>query len=215
MTDQLSLYNGALRLLKERRLSSLSEARECRRLLDDAWGDGRTYGSVAYCLQDGQWVFARRTVQIDFSPSITPTFGYRYAFDHPSDMVKPVAICSDQYLTQPLLHYQDEGSYWYCDLQTIYVSYISNGVTFGGDMSRWGEKFVKLVEAHLAMEIAPNLTNSDGAIRLAEAAYLKAIKAARSDDAMRQPTRFLPPGSWVSARGGGGRRRSLWNGGSY
>lgn len=214
MTDQLSLYNGALRLLKERKLASLTEGRESRRLLDDAWGDGRTYGSVAYCLQDGQWAHARRTVQIDYSPSISPSFGYSYAFDHPTDMVKPVAICSDERMQQPLLQYQDEGSYWYCDLQTIYVTYISNGATFGGDMSRWSEKFVKLVEAHLATEIAPNLTNSDGAIKLADIAYSRAVRAARSDDAMRQPTRFMPPGSWSTARRGGSyHRRSLWNGG--
>lgn len=212
MTDQLSLYNGALRVLKERRLASLSENREPRRLLDDAWADGLSGGVVRRCLQLGQWTFGRRTVMIDYSPSITPDFGHRHAFDHPDDMIMPVSICCDEYMTQPLLHYVDEGDYWYCDLQTIFVTYISSGATFAGDMSRWPETFVKVVEAALAEEIAPNLTNSDSAIKWAYAASERAMREAKSSDAMRQPTRFMPPGSWTMSRAGNGFRRSYWNG---
>lgn len=212
MTDKLSIYNGALRILKERRLSSLTESREPRRLLDDAYGDGRTEGVVKKCLEVGQWVFARRSVRIDYSPSITPDFGYRYAFDHPEDYVRPAAICTDEYFRQPLLQYTDEGSYWYCDLQTIYVTYISNGPTFGTDMSRWPETFVSLVEASAAREIAGNLTNGDKAMQWAEMAYRSALKSAQSMDAMKQPTRFMPAGSWSAARSAGSGQRSRWNG---
>jgi hypothetical protein len=213
MTTQLSLYNGALRVLKERKLASLTENREPRRLLDDAWQDGVAGGVVRQCLQMGQWVFARRSVMIDYSPSITPDFGYRYAFDHPEGYIKPVSICSDEFGAAPILRYVDEGDYWYTDLQTIYVTYISSGASFGGDMSRWPETFIKVVEAGLAREIAPNLTNSDNAIKWAEAAYKQAMREARSDDAMRGPTRFPPPGTWTTSRHGTGSRNSRWSGG--
>lgn len=213
MTNQLSLYNGALRILKSRRLASLTEVREPRLLLDEAWGDGSTHGAVRYCLEGGQWVFARRSVKIDYSPSIDPGFGYRYAFDHPDDYIKPVAICADEYFSQPLLQYIDEGDYWYCALQTIYVTYISNGSTFGLDMSRWPETFVKLVEARLARDIAPNLTNGDRMIDWAEHSYTMALREAASHDAMKQPTRFMPAGKWARSRSGGARRGSLWSGG--
>jgi len=211
MATQLGIYNGALRILKERKLLSLTENREPRRLLDDVWADGRTEGAVQYCLQVGPWTFARRTVQIDYSPSITPAFGYRYAFDQPADMVKPVMICADERMKSPVLEYSDERHYWYSDLQTMYVTYVSDGLTYGGDMSLWNEKFIKLVEAHLAREIAGNVTNDSNIIAYAEKAYDEARKEAMSDDAMRQPTRFMPPGQWTTARHGNSLNRSLWN----
>jgi hypothetical protein len=149
---------------------------------------------------------------IDYSPSITPTFGLRYAFDKPTDLMKVVALCSDPYFNQPLLDYSDEGDYWYSDLQTIYVKWVSNGATWGLDMSRWPETFVKFVEADLASEIVGNLTQGDGL----EADILKkremAEREAKAFDAMNKPTRFTPPGSWSRARHGGNQRGSNWNG---
>ena len=213
MTDKLSLFNGALRIVKERKLASLTENREPRRLLDDAYGDGATDGAVRFCLEQGQWSFGRRAVQIDYNPDITPDFGYRYAFEIPSDMVKLVSLCSDAYYEIPLLRYVDEGDYWYCELQTIYAIFVSNGPTFGTDMSRWPQSFVDLVQARLALEIAPCLTNGDRAMQWAEAAYKTALREARSANAMRQPTKFLPPGSWTSSRTGRiSSRNSRWDG---
>jgi hypothetical protein len=211
MTDQLSLYNGACRILKERRLASLSENREVRRLLDDAWVDGRTEGAVRFCLEQGQWAHGRRATQIDYDPDVATDFGFQYAFGIPEDFVRPVALCSDPYFEIPLLRYVDEAGYWYCDLQTIYVVYVSDGLTFGGDVSRWPQSFIELVQARLALEVAPNLTNSDRAIQWAEKAYKDALTEARSANAVRQPTRFMPPGSWSLSRHGSGSDRSFWN----
>lgn len=198
MTTQLSLYNGALRLCKERKLASLSESREPRRLLDDAWGDGATGGVVKLCLEMGQWTFATRTQQVTYSPSVEPTFGYRYAFDQPTDMVDVCAICSDEYLRQPLLDYTDERHYWYANIDTIYVSYVSSDASYGGDLSLWPETFIRLVEAQLADEIVGNLTSGNG--DAVSKALQKAKTEARSGDAMRKPTRFMPEGSWNRSR---------------
>ena len=208
MTTQLDLYNGALRIIKERRLGSLSENREPRRLLDDIWADGQTAGAVKYCLEMGQWTFAKRMLRIDYSPSITPDFGYRYAFDQPEDMVKPVGIWCDERCQQPLLNYTDERHYWFCDLQTIYVAIVSNGLSYGADLSLWPETFGKLVEAYLAKEIAPNLTNSANAVQLAEYAWKSARSEARSEDAQRNPTKFTPPGGWITSRHGNSYNRN-------
>lgn len=212
---QLRLYNKALRLCKERKLASLSENREPRRLLDEAWGDGQTNGSVRRCLELGQWAHATRSVMIDYSPSVTPSFGYRYAFDQPTDMVKVSAVCSDEYFSTPLLRYVDEGDYWYADLQTIYVRYTSNGATFGTDLSRWSESFSDLVAADLAFEIVGNLTQGDNMVGVIDKIRTRALTRARSDDAMNKPTAFMPTGSWVNARRGnfnrGHNRGGSWS----
>jgi hypothetical protein len=202
---KLGLYNAALRILGERKLASLSENRQPRRDLDDAWGDGSTNGAVRYCLEMGQWTFATRAAQIDYSPSVTPDFGYRYAFDHPTDFVRTVAVCQDEYFTTPLLQYVDERAYWYAPLQTIYVKYVSNHATYGADLSLWPESFVKVVEAYLAKEVAANVTGKDDKVRLANALWEREEKKARSIDAMNKPTVFPPAGSWVRSRGGNSR----------
>lgn len=199
---KLGLYNGALRILKERKLSTLAEAREPRRLLDDAYGDGSTNGAVRYCLEMGQWTFATRSVQIDYSPSVTPSFGYRYAFDRPTDLVRVAAVCQDEYFTAPLLQYVDERNYWYASQQTIYVKYVSNGAIYGADLSLWPESFVKTVEAYLAKEIAPTLTADDKIIQRAFQVWEMEEKKAKSIDAMNKPTSFPPAGAWVSSRHG-------------
>lgn len=212
MATKLSLYNGALRICRERKLASVSENREPRRLLDDAWGDGgATDGSIRHCLQLGQWTFATRTAMVDYSPSVEPTFGHRYAFDQPTDMVRLIGLCQDEYFRVPLLQYVDERGYWYASIPKIYVRYASNDASYGLDYSLWPESFVKLVEAHLANEIVGNLTQSSGSLKdEVEKQFQRALSSARSLDAMNTPTRMLPQGGWVSARGGahGGSRFS-------
>ena len=204
MPTQLTLYNGALRILKERKLASLSENREPRRLLDGAWGSGASEGAIRYCLQMGQWTWGTRTSRIDYSPSVEPDFGYRYAFDQPADMVRVCGLSEDEYATVPLIRYSDERHYWYADLSPIYVSYVSNHEDYGGDMSLWPETFIKLVEAYLAKEIAGNLTQGTGLIALADRAWKEAKSEALSLDGLNKPTRAFPEGSWNRSRRGRG-----------
>jgi len=198
--SKLSLYNGALRICGERRLASLSENREPRRLLDDIWDDN----AIKACLEQGQWVFATRAVQLDYSPSVEPPFGYQYAFDLPTDFIRTVALCSDPYFQSPLLQYSQEAGFIFCDLQTIYFKYVSDDNAYGMDMSMWPETFVKFVQAFLAKELAPRLKNGADQDKIE-----KEYKAARTEslarDAMESPTKFPPPGSWVQAR-----RRGSW-----
>lgn len=203
MATKLGLYSDALRLCGERKLASLSEDRKPRHLLDDAWGDGSTNGSVRRCLERGQWKHALRSIMLDYSPSIEPDFGYRYAFDQPEDMVKVAAVCSDEYFNSPLLAYADERHYWYADLDTIYVRYVSNDASYGADLSLWPQIFADLVAADLADQIVGDLTGADSQKVAKE--LEKRLRQAQSDDAMRGPTAFPPMGGWASARLGGGR----------
>jgi hypothetical protein len=121
---KLTLYNDALLLCGERFLASLTEEREPRRLLDRAW-DG---GAVRACLEMGQWGFAMRTIQLDYDSGIQPDFGYARAFVKPTDWVLTSGLCSDEFFRSPLTRYTDEAGYWYSDLDTIYVRYVSDDV---------------------------------------------------------------------------------------
>jgi hypothetical protein len=202
MASKLSLFNGALRELGERKLASLAENREPRRVLDSIW-DADAAETV---LAAGQWNFASNSIELTYSPSITPAFGYRYAFDHPENHVRTVAVCEDEYFKVPLLHYKDEGSYWYADIDTIYVCYVDGGTSFGLDYAKWPPNFTRYVEAWLAARACMSITKSQSQRDSLETLAEVWLAKAKSTDAMEEATRFMPQGSWTRARMGRGNR---------
>jgi hypothetical protein len=196
MASKLSLYNGSLREVGERKLASLTENREPRRVLDSAW-DAE---AVKTCLAAGQWNFATNSIELTHSPSVDPAFGYQYAFDKPENWVRTVAMCGDERFNAPLLQYQDEGSYWYADVDPIYVRYVDAGTSFGLDYGKWPINFTRYVEFFLAARICMSLTqNQSKRDNLERDAEIWLTKA-KSTDAMDEATKFLPPGTWSTAR---------------
>lgn len=196
MATRLKLYNGALRILGERKLASLTENREPRRVLDDMWDDDFTNT----CLEQGMWNFATRSIELTYSPSVTPSFGYIRAFDKPSDWVRTTIISIDEYFSAPMLQYVDEAGYWRCEYDTIYVKYVSNDSSYGNDLSLWPSSFVRYFEAALAFEACDRITKSDSKRDEIRADVRRLLADARSKDAMNQPIVFPPAGSWATSR---------------
>lgn len=196
MTDRLSLYNSALLLLGERFLASLTEEREPRRLLDQAWNSG----AVNACLEVGQWYFAMRTIQIDYDPGIEPSFGYRRGFVKPTDWLETCAVCSDEFFRVPLTRYVDEAGFWYSELDTIYVRFVSNDAGYGNNLALWPESFRLYVAAYLAEKIAAKLTNSEEKFALIKKEKKDQLKEAKNRNLMAGPTTFPAQGSWSRAR---------------
>jgi hypothetical protein len=203
-TTQLNLYNEALRILGERKLASLSENREPRRVLDDIWADG----AVDACLEQAFWKFATRAVKITASTTTIPAFGYKNAFDKPSDLVRIMNASADERFNEPLTQMMDEVGFWFADVDPLYVRYVSNATDYGNDMARWPQSFIRYFAAYLAAEAALTLTQSPDKLKLALGLMKEALTEARSRDAMSDPTAFLPQGGWSKARGGrSGSRR--------
>lgn len=196
MTSKLTVYNGSLRLLGERRLASLTEDRPSKRYLDDAWDDGL----VDSILEQGFWNFATRSIEATASTSIEPDFGYRYAFDKPDDYIRTAAICTDEYFRNPLHEYSDEAEYWFADHDVLYIQYISNDASYGNNMAVWPETFNKLAQATLADEVKELITGNENKYEIIKKALKDARVDARSKNAMNKPVKFSPSGSWVRAR---------------
>lgn len=202
--SKLDLYNRSLLHLGERKLASLTENREPRRVLDDVYP-----GAIDYTLGQGYWKFAIRTAKIVVDPNVTPTFGYSQAYQKPLDLVRTYKISSEEFMNVPLLQYNEEGSHWFSDSgNEIYVAYVSNDAAYGNDLSRWTEPFIRYFTLHLATEIVDRLAPTGNDNKL-EAKKAQALDDALTKDAMEGPTAFLPAGTWLSSRigyGRGGRR---------
>lgn len=202
MTTKLLIFNGALRMCGERKLASITENQQGRHILDDEWADG----AVDYCLGAGQWKFAKRTIELASSTSVTPDFGYSKAFAIPSDLIRTTALCSDPYQQVPLLSYTTEQAYWFADVDPLYVSYVSNDASYGGDLTLWPMEFVLFIQAYLASKIVETLTQDENKWAKVYKLAKKYRTEAASSDAMEAPTKFPPEGSWVLARRGRGLR---------
>lgn len=197
-TDQLRVYNEALRICGQRKLSSLIDSNNARYLLDDAWGNN----GVNHCLEKGQWNFARRSSKLTYDPTVTPDWGYRRAFNKPADWVQTVMISGDEKFQMPLTAYLDEAGYWFCDLDDLYVSYVSADKNYGLNIGLWPSAFADYVSAHLAAVIIHTLSGDAGK-RKEVLDYEKVqLQNAKSRDASNQPTKFPAQGSWVTARHG-------------
>src|SRR5690606_11431283 len=201
-TDKLDEYNGALRRLGSRRLVSLSESRELRRVLDDIWNCGAL---VDFALGRGGWNFALPSVQCAYNASITPEFGVRTAFVKPHDFRRLASLSADEYFRIPLTAegYSDEGGYWLSDHDTLYIRYVSSHDNYGYDSSRWTESFRYYLETCMAFEACERLTNSRSKLADIAADMRRYLSEAKSTDAMQEGVKFRPAGAWVQSRGRG------------
>lgn len=199
MTSKLALYNGALRLCGERRLASLTENREPRRYLDEAWADDFIIG----VLEKGMWKFALRSTKLDPDSNVTVEFGHTNAFAKPDDMVRIAAISSDEFFNTPLLAYNEERSWLFASSEPLYLRYVSSHADYGADISRWTKAFSDFAESELALAIIKRLTQDKSEWEKMHKLNRSLLTSARSLDAMADPTKFLPRGDWVSSRIGG------------
>lgn len=193
---QLSIYNGALLNLGERRLVALTDENESRRACDDAWNRDL----MRRALSAAQWNFATRSVKLEYNPSLDPAFGYLYTFDKPTDWIRTLAFCSDDHYDFPMERYDDEGDNWHADIQEVFVKYCSDHASFGGNLAGWPVEFTTYIEWRLASEIALRLTRSIDAEGRAIAMTERALLAAQNTNAMNKPSRRPPMGSWASSR---------------
>lgn len=202
---RLALYNGALLLCKSRALASLTENREPRYLLDQVWQDG----GVRACLEEGQWRFAMRAARLDYDTAIQPDWGPKRAFAKPSDWVATSGVCSDEYMKMPLLWYKDEVGYIFCDLDQIYVRFVSDDVGYGGNLAAWPNSFTEFVKAYFASKVVGKLSNDNELIekitKPRHGILDRAMLTAKNRDAQADPPKPLAQGSWSRARQGAGR----------
>jgi hypothetical protein len=200
VTDRLSLYNAALTThLGEPPLVALTDDVPARYLLDGVWDRN----GVRRCLQQGQWNFAARSAALEPDESITPTAGYRHAFPKPDDFIRTLGVHSDEYFTIPLLAYIDETAYWWSDVDTLYVRFVSDDDEYGLNFDKWPHNFTSFVEGWFALQICTPTTYADRKDGLA--VEVKRLKLdAVNTDAMEQGSKQNPRGSWSSSRGASG-----------
>lgn len=193
--SQLSIYNGALRHLEERKLASLTENREPRRYMDDEYAENNLF-----CLSQGNWNFAMREQMLDASTAEVPNFGFAYAFPKPSDWNHTFQIADNESYNPLLRNFTDQNNFWYADISPIYARFVSNDPNYGLNLALWTPAFTEYVIARLAWLCAPRLKQSEAKVdRITKT--MKAAKAtAVNTDSKDLPPGQTPYGTWTMSR---------------
>lgn len=200
MATKLEIYNGALAHLGPTRLLSLTEDRFDRRELDAVYAP-----SLTYMLEQASWRFALRTVQLEADGDIDPAFGARtYGYTLPDDFVRFAGLSPNEDFASDLMDYQLDGGVLYSTVSTIWLRYVSKDDALGLDPGRYSPTFAEALEAWMAhkaaMPILKDRTVRDVCLR----DHLRLLSRAKDLEAIKDPVKPKPSGSWGRSRGIGG-----------
>ena len=186
--NRLALYNIALAALGQRTLDSTSEHREIRRALDKVYDAGA--GAVDFFLEQGLWDFAMARSSITASTT-APSFGFANQFPLPSDFVRLAQVSADVDFADPIIRYEIEGTNLLAEGSALYLRYVSNSTTLGGDLANWPDTFTRWAGYWLATQVAIGFSESAG-IETLEARTDRMLVNARQKDAS-QAAQPWPP----------------------
>lgn len=214
MTTKLELYNKAGGHLRQERLLDLTDDVVLKRELDAVYD-----ATLQICLEEGLWKWSLRSIEISADPSIdTSDFGgFAYGFTLPTDFVRIANINADPYFraNSEVTDFEitGPGKTLYCDTESFFLKYVSNGATFGLDLASWPESFAEAVGARLAEKIAMRVTKSSDDHKACLAFGDRWMQQAKIRDAVDERIKAKPTGRLVCARAGGGRPKPngpLW-----
>ena len=205
MPTQLSVFNGALRLLGEERMTDVSANTKPGRELRSAWGDvtQRTF-------EEYNWNFASERTSLQ-RLSETPAHSYDYYYAKPDDWLRTIAIRStaDDF-GDTILYYVDEGG---TDANpkgriatsesAVYLRYISSG--YLTRIGNWPQIFADYVAGLLAQEICPGITGNSTKMESIAAMVRRRKHDAINWDSVQNPPRMTRVGRLVRSRYGSSR----------
>ncbi len=197
MAERLTSYNNALRMLGEQKLASLDEDREPRRHLDDAWDD-----NVQFCLEQGDWNFATRSVCLNESSAVDAAWEGVSAHRKPDDWVRTISLGYYEF-GDVAADVRDQGGFWICRKGPLYARYVSDGAQYGRSLGDWPQTFTTYVETRLALLIAERIRPGNERTQTLFEMTKRALYDAQNRNATDQGARTIPLGRLARARGSG------------
>jgi hypothetical protein len=174
--DKLAVYNHALTLVGQRKLSAVDEDRPSRHDLDAVWD----LDATQYILEIVKPKFASKTVTLN-SPAAATEHSLSQVHTLPDDYLNIIEVYSDSELDQPISRYIIEGDTLACDFATVYLRYTFD-VT---DLTLWRPTVLQVLTAYLAQEIAPHISPDE--VEKVQQLFLDRVKIARDLDGEKEP----------------------------
>jgi hypothetical protein len=198
MPTKLSIFNEALRILGQPRMTTPDAETEHGRQLRDAWE-----GAVMACYEAGNFNHTIKRVELSRLDT-TPAWGYQYYYELPTDFVRIAEITQSGMPNDPLVDYEIEDGGLAADADKVYVKYVSSELLILTP-GEWSQSFSDFVAAKLAVRTAPKLASSN--IELAMEHEKRYRLRSLSLDAIQNPPARRIPGRWASAARGARRNQ--------
>lgn len=193
-TDWLLIYNDALLIMGMDEITSPNDDSNRRSKLDHALNSG----VVADLLEETGWTFALSSVEVNYDPSLEPGWGHTRVFAKPVDLHRLDGVFVDEYMQVGLKPYKDEDGNFYCDVDVMYVQYVSTDWLV--NPSSWPMFFRRLVSARMAKDACGSLAKEGADTNRPPAEFEERKNAALSNSAMAAPPRILQSGNWTRGR---------------
>lgn len=188
MATQLSVYNGALRLLGEARVDDVEATDKPALALSDAWSD-----VLQRAFEEYNWNFASERAELERLSEV-PTHSYDYYYAKPADWLRTIAIraTADDF-GDTILYYADEGGdkdnprgKIATSETSVFLRYISS--VYMTRVGNWPQVFADYVAALLAQETCPEITGNTSKME-----YILGIVRRRKHDAINWDSVQNPP----------------------
>lgn len=192
MTTDVDICNSALLKLGQGTgnliAASLSEDSRNARLCDALYAKKRDE-----LLRGHVWNFAVTRAALSRDPA-APAFAFDHAYNLPADWIRTVSVFDNE--QTGTARYRLEGRRILSDAETLYLVYIRR-VT---DPNAMPPDFREALATLLAWDLALPIADSNSLADRMERRHLRALRLAKSSDALEDgPARF-PAGSWVEVR---------------
>ncbi|QDP61488.1 MAG: hypothetical protein Unbinned8596contig1000_1 [Prokaryotic dsDNA virus sp.] len=197
--EWLAIYNDALLILGEDHIVNAGDDSHRRSILDVCINSGLV-GSI---LEDIGWHWATTSARIKADPSLETEWGYTYAHCLPDDLHRFDGVWYDEYMQTPIKHYTDEGGVLMCDVDEIYIKYVS--VNWAVTPELWKPSFKRYVAAKMAYDTMNRFPNADK--NTVTMIHEQRERDIRAIDAQQSPPHVLTRGTWTRMRTVGGRNR--------
>ena len=186
VADQLTICNSALLKMGADPITSISGTSRAAVVCNTL------YTSILKeLLEAAPWRFALARVALTPNGT-TPTFGYTYTYDVPTDCLRLLRMEDDK------IEWVLEGSVILCDEATLNLQYIY----LNDDESTWSFNFREAFSWRLAMELAICLTQSTTMKQEFEKSFKEQMALARSYNGVIGTIPGLEASAWPDARRG-------------
>lgn len=155
-------------------------------------------------LRKNPWTFAITRAQLPMLAE-TPAYGWKYAYQLPSDFIRIVQVGEYWDFTQirlatdqPVVPYAIEARKILTDYEApLRIRYVCN---IEDDTENWDDLFTEAFACRLAMEVCESLTKNQVKFGNVSRWYKEAMADAKRLNAIELPPVPLPDNSWLTGR---------------
>jgi hypothetical protein len=194
MATKLEIFNEALRLVGDLRLTSTTEDVEARYALDDAWAR-----SVLFAASQANWPHAYASAAVALSND-TSSPGYTKSYTiNSANWLRTVAVSLDQHFAVGAHYHQALGKLFLnTSASTAYVRYIDRTYLADGSISTWSEMFCSVVSHRLAFEVCERLTQDPQKAQSIYGLFAEVLSLAKSQLALETSAMMISPSQWAA-----------------